>query len=273
MTENVAHALLRAAPRLISAPGRCFAILRSFLLCAAVLAGQPTPPAPLVKWTGSLSAGTTLEAGRAFQRSTNVTFNLARSDPHNAISVDTTYLRSTLKIADKRLTAADRTAFNLMYERPLNNRLSLVTRGTAERDTLRLLAYRLVNLSGVGITVAKTTRFEFHFTPGIAVATQDKGSAALNGSQFGVGGFEALTYRVGERWSVTHYAIARTNVQDVQDLVIDSKTSLTGMMTKRLGLELALLYNYEGLQAAPAIGQLLVTRNFLGLTAGFRFAF
>ena len=53
--------------------------------------------------------------------------------------------------------------------------------------------------------------------------------------------------------------------------MIDSAVSLTGMVTKALGIKISAAYNYEGVLAPGAALQGFSTRNYLTTTIGIGF--
>jgi hypothetical protein len=259
-----------------------------FLIClgsAHGLIGQtqtpppPVPPAdaadgaktvasaPQPKWTEDLTAGVQLDEGRAGTKGITVAGDIWEKYSGGVIRFDAGETYGSILYGGKRLTSVNKQGAQISWTHDFSKKYYFTQIDSIDRDEVLLIDYRATSLNAIGIRLQKE-KLAFDFGPGIAPVDQQKHTPQIDGFKLDAGAFYSLVYSINPKWHFTHWATYRNNVTYSSDRIIDSATTLTGMITKAVGLKVSVAYNYDGVLSVGALKQGFATRNYLTTTVG-----
>lgn len=213
---------------------------------------QPAqPPEPPHKFSGTLTAGISLESGQTDLNGTQ--FTLQGQRPYSrdgTFTIKAGYTRATTRPPQSplRIKVADRQEADAGIEENFGKRGVWMLRGQALRDTIQRIDYQVAALVGVGVRLYdKNKRVQARIVPGFAFLSHDKNIQVENGFNVNWGVYQDAKIAVAKGWEFTQYINASKDIKDKNDYVLESYVSLTGAITKRLGLQLSYTYNYTRL--------------------------
>lgn len=233
---------------------------------AAAPAAPAAAPAPQ-PWHGAFNAGGGLAAGVQEQRTLSIDAQIGRAFREGgrvALDVGEDYSRIDFPTAN---TLANRTSVGLGVEQELSARVVLAAKSMYLRDELLYVESRFEQLAGVGGRWhnAKKT-IEFEVIPGVTVYKQDLKYSDDLSWRAGVGVYESLKGRLNDQWSIENAFRIRRDLK-IDNTSVESSAAATASITKALGLQLGVQYNYES-TVPPDFPNYLFS-----LTAGFRVQF
>jgi putative salt-induced outer membrane protein YdiY len=221
-----------------------------------------------VKWTGDVVIGSQLDSGRLDQRMISLTGSLWKVDPKNTFRFDLSHLYGSIKPQDAKIVSVDRQYAGFAWTHPLTPKYYYMQLDYVDRDHLLLIDHRETSIHLIGFRVLKGRKVSLDLGPGVAVVYQDKNVPVVDGFQFSVGGFYSIVYKVDERWTLSQWSQVRSNTQYIRDTVLDSTMSLMGKITKNIGLNVKIAYNYDGVLTPLGILQGYSTKNYLSTVLG-----
>jgi hypothetical protein len=251
----------------------CFAGTRS-------LQGQAPPPetgkettagqngAAASKWIEDLTVGAQIDDGRSDTKAITANGYISRNYKWGVLRFDGSEAYGSIDAGGVRITSLDRQYGSASWTHKLTPVLHFTQINSIERDTIRLIDYRVSSLNVLGIQTKLGEKLTFDFGPGFAVVYQEKNTPQIDGLKFDGGAYYSLVYTIDPRWSIVHWATFREDVTNSSDLIIDSSISLTGKITKTIGIKLSATYNYEGILAKGNVQLGFNTRNYLTTTVG-----
>jgi hypothetical protein len=211
---------------------------------------QPAkPPEPPHIFSGTLTAGISLESGQTDLNATQ--FMVQGQRPYSRDGTFTMkggYTRATAKPpgSPTRFKVADRLEANVGIEENYGKRWVLMVRGQALRDTIQRIDYEVEQLTGFGVRLEKK-RVQLRVVPGIALLSHDKNIQIENGFNINWGVYQDVKIAVAKAWMFTEYINYSHDIKDKDDYVLATTSNLTGAITKRIGLQLSYQYSYERL--------------------------
>jgi hypothetical protein len=215
-------------------------------------AAQPAkPPEPPHKLTGNLTFGISLESGQTDLNATQ--FVIQGQRPYSKDGTFTMkggYTRAMTRSpgSPTRIKVADRLEGNVGVENNYGDRWVLMVRFQALRDPIQQIDYEVEQLTGFGVRLYdKNKRVQVRIVPGIALISHDKNIQVENGFNINWGVYQDARIAVAKGWEFTQYINASKDIKDKDDYVLATYASLTGAITKRLGLQLSYEYNYTRL--------------------------
>jgi len=212
--------------------------------------GQP-PPEPPHKFSGTFTAGISLESGQTDLNGTQLTLQGQRPYSRDGtFTIKAGYTRATTRPPQSpvKIKVADRQEADAGIEENFGNHGVWMLRGQALRDTIQRIDYQVAALAGVGVRLYdKNKRVQVRIVPGIALLSHDKNIQVENGFNVNWGVYQDAKIAVSKGWEFTQYINASKDVKDKNDYVLASYAGLTGAITKRLGLQLSYEYNYTRL--------------------------
>jgi hypothetical protein len=216
----------------------------------------PTPPAQPAKppepphiFSGTLTAGVSLESGQTDLNATQLMMKGQRPYSRDGtFTMKAGYTRATTRPPQSpvEITVADRLEANLGIEENFGKRGIWMLRGQALRDTIQKIDYEVEAMTGVGVRL-NHKRAQLRIVPGIAVLSHDKNIQIENGFNVNWGVYQDLKIAVTQAWMFTQYINYSRDFVDKDDYVLSSEASLTGAISKRIGVQLSYQYSYERL--------------------------
>jgi putative salt-induced outer membrane protein YdiY len=225
---------------------------------------QKTTVTP-AKWTEDLTVGAQIDDGRANTKAINIAGDIWEKYGDGILRFDVGEGYGSITSSGVRITSMNRQFASFSWTHDLSKRYYFTQIDSIERDTIRLIDYRAASLNALGVRL-KGKKVSFDFGPGIAPVVQEKYTPKIDGAKVDVGAFYSLVYTIDPRWTVTHWASYRSDVSYAADRLIDSSISLTGMITKGIGLKVSAVYNYEGVIATGNLRFGFNTKNYLTTT-------
>ena len=179
---------------------------------------------------------------------TGVQLQLAGKRPYSAagavdVSFGYTYATTAPPGQSDRVTVADRLTATFDVEQNYGKRLVMMLRAQTLRDPVAQIQYRIAESAGLGVRLGDK-RVQVRLLPGIAFLN-DQMHTTYDGFKVHYGLYEDITATITPAWTFAHYLSASRNVSDSQDYIIALDATLTGAITRRVGIQLAYLFNYE----------------------------
>ena len=242
------------------------AITAIFVIClgsAHGLFGQietPPPPVPPAdaaeaakagtsatkpKWTEDLTAGVQLDEGRAGTKGITLAGDIWEKYSDGVIRFDVGESYGSIIYGGTRLTSVNKQGAQLSWTHDFSKRFYFIQIDSIERDEVLLIDYRAGSLNAIAMRLQKG-KLAFDFGPGVAPVDQQKHTPQIDGFKVDAGAFYSLVYSINPKWHFTHWTTYRSDVSYSTDRMIDSATTLTGMITKAVGLKVSVVYNYDG---------------------------
>jgi hypothetical protein len=218
---------------------------------------QPGGAAPPRRaFTGSITGGMSLESGRTDLNGVQIDF--AGQKPYSRGAFTTgaiyTYARTRPRGLTQRFTAADRFFASAGIEHNLGRIPILMTRTMFLRDEVASVHHRIEQMGGIGANLSND-RVRFRIVPGVSFLNQDRGRAQDSGNDTYYGVYEDFSFRINPFWTFTQYFFSKRDFSDPHDYIFDGKAALTGMVTRRLGMQLSYYYAHENILPPGAIGR------------------
>jgi hypothetical protein len=211
---------------------------------------QPaTPPEPPHIFSGTLTAGVSLESGQTDLNATQ--FMLQGQRPYSregTFTIKAGYTRATTRPPQSpvKITVANRMEANVGIEENFGKRGIYMLRGQALRDTIQQIDYQVAALTGVGVRL-NHARAQVRIVPGLAFLSHDKNIQTENGFNVNWGVYQDAKIAVTKLWMFTQYLNYSRDVKDKDDYTLAADASLTGAITKRIGVQLSYRYTFERL--------------------------
>jgi len=208
---------------------------------------QPTPKPP--RFTGTATAGISLESGRTDLNGVQVAFTGARPNTGTtAVAVSLSYAFATTIAPgeSKRVTVANRLTTSFDVSQDVRKHLVAMFRVQALRDPVAQLKYRFGEMTGFGVRL-DTKRVKVRLVPGVALFSDDKNIAAEKGFHFHYGIYQDVTAAIAPAWTFTEY-VSASKALHPRDYILDINAKLTGAITKHVGIQLSYQFNYESRQ-------------------------
>ncbi|MBM3778932.1 MAG: DUF481 domain-containing protein [Acidimicrobiia bacterium] len=210
---------------------------------------EPPAAAAPAGFTGSVTMGVSVESGQTDLTGVQLSFDGRRPYSDNgALTMSASYQHGTTRLPDTtaRTTVADHMDAHLGVEHDYGERWVLMARTEALRDRIQRIDYRFTQILGVGPQLRKG-RLHFRIVPGVQLLGHDKNVAGENGFNFNYGFFQDATVAINAGWSLSESLFASRDVSDSGDYFLSFSTSLTGAITRRLGIQFAYVHTYESL--------------------------
>jgi hypothetical protein len=251
---------------------------------AATPAPAPTVPAEAttskVTWTNTATLGYTYISGTAPLLGVGVTngVNLAgyteRTTQKDAVALIGNYVYQRTEPAG---TAANNGSLTLAYNRPLNQRYTLLSRSTYLTNTIERINYRFTNLDGVGFLPVETKKVKLTIAPGVGFTTISRNEsnpilaalfANVKNDALGYGVFDSLVVTFMPTLTLNQTFAHLHSVQDSGQYVSQFQCSLVGLVSPRVGLSITFSSNYDSQLPEPYISKVTNT-----LTSGIQLKF
>jgi hypothetical protein len=208
-----------------------------------------------------------LDEGRAGTKGITLAGDIWEKYSDGVIRFDVGESYGSIIYSGTRLTSVNKQGAQLSWTHDFSKRFYFTQIDSIERDEVLLIDYRAGSLNAIGMRLRKG-KFAFDFGPGVAAVEQQKHTPQIDGFKVDAGGFYSLVYAINPKWHFAHWTTYRSDVSYSKDRMIDSATTLTGMITKAVGLKVSVVYNYDGVLSAGVLKTGFATRNYLSTTIG-----
>lgn len=133
------------------------------------------------------------------------------------------------------------------YERRLDDRFSLLSRTSYERDKVQLLDFRVSEFVGVGVALVSNERVFLQVAPGFLVAQEEKNITFDEGFDHGVGNLQFFRWLINPNWTFTQSSSVERHFDSSDDYMLEGHAGLTGLITKHWAVNFSLIYDHENL--------------------------
>ena len=179
---------------------------------------------------------------------TGVQLQLAAKRPYStdgAVDVSFSYAYATTAPPGQshRVTVADRLTATFDVEQNYGKRLVMMLRAQALRDPVAQIHYRIGEGAGLGVRLGDK-RVQVRILPGVAFSNDDM-NLVDDGFKVRYGMYEDITATITPAWTFNHYVSWSRNFADADDNIVALDATLTGAVTRRIGIQLAYQFNYE----------------------------
>jgi len=216
-----------------------------------------------VKWNSTLNASYAFVSGMApalnvgNSNSVQLSGFVQRATKKDAIAVIGSY---TLQKTAPNPDTANDFQTTVAYNRPLNEKLSFVSRNTVDINKVLQYKYSFTTLDGVAFLPVATKMFKLSVAPGIAYThTEFENTGAfaailrsINFNGMGIGAYQTLVVQFNPAMSLTQsqiyiYTPSSGRNQD------SGSIALLGMVSPRVGLSIGFNYQYDSILPSPVI--------------------
>ena len=191
--------------------------------------------------------GVSLESGRTDLNGVQIQFSGER--PYSAetdltMSLGYTYASTEVPGQPGHQTVADRFTASIDLSHNVARRWVLLIRGETLRDPVAQIRYRLGQMDGFGVRLGDK-HVQLRVVPGLAFLDDDKGVVSEKGFHVHYGIYEDLAATLSPAWTLSQYVSGSRNFKNERDYLLAFDTKLTGAITKRIGIQLEYIYDFE----------------------------
>lgn len=249
-------------------------------VAAPAQAAPAQATAPRVTWTTNGTVGYTFVSGAApllavgDTQGVNVSGFTERASPRDAVAVTGDYTYQRTKPAG---AAANNGSLTLAYNRPLNEKYTLLSRTSYMKDKVQRIDHRVTNLEGVGFLPVSTRKVKLSVAPGIGFTTTvyDESNpqleaifANVKNSAFGYGVFDNLVVTFMPTLTFTQTFLHLHSFKNTDQYLSQAQFSLVGLVSPRIGISINYVSNYDSQLPEPYI-----KKRTDKLTSGVQFKF
>jgi hypothetical protein len=226
-------------------------------------AQQPKPPS----FHGSVSVSFGAASGVQAQRSHEFQATLVRPFSDGGRFVANGARQYQKVTFPSQGVLADRTNILVGVDHDVTKYTVAMVRSMYLKDSQLLINSRYEQLAGYGLHLYnKGKTIDFDLVPGVSLYKEDLAFAENEGWKRGYGFFQKFSAKIHKVWTVQNSFRFRRDFSDAHRS-IESVASLTGMVTKTVGMQFQHQYNYESI-VPPGFP------NYLSMVmAGLKFEF
>ena len=225
-------------------------------------ASAPKTDSDKKHWTGSLSAGVTLQRGNTNSSQGSMSAEAERDLRDSRLIANGMFVRST----ESDGTHAESATLDFRGERNISDNIFGFAGPSYERDTAQDLSGRSTLSTGLGLRALKDERYNLNLYGGVAYTIErdahsstDRGFEPLLGSEFKM--------QISETASFSNRIVIYPNAVGGGGKRVTVQSELTTRITRRIGLQIAALQKYR--ENVTDSHKHTDTSLFTGLTTNF----
>jgi hypothetical protein len=217
--------------------------------------GGPTnavdPNALKAHWIGSITAGFQFSRGQTNANGVSVMGDAQYGTAKRGYRFEGVLLYARVRVplspgVTQQFTAQDRRNAYITFYQQIHGPVFLLSRASVEHDVLSDVRIRGLSLTGIGVFLADSQRFQLLVAPGLGFGYEDKPNVR-EGGVFTPGVYQRMNWHITRIWSLDEWFQYRSSVSNSHDYFMTGTASVTGLIYKKLGFNLGYLYSYEGL--------------------------